>query len=127
MARGRTARRRILALFEALADVTREDWFRGCPFLMTLAEYPDRTSAPHASAQATKAWVRHTLRGLAAEHLGADSRRAGVLADQLALVLEGVYASTQELGADGPAAQAPAVVATLLDAALPTPALPARR
>ena len=48
-------RDRILAVFDGLTDAARADGFRGCPFLMTLAEYPDPNSAAHASAQAVKA------------------------------------------------------------------------
>jgi hypothetical protein len=39
------------------------------------------------------------------------------LADQLAIVMEGVYASAQALGAAGPARQARALAATLIDTA----------
>jgi hypothetical protein len=39
------------------------------------------------------------------------------LADQLALVMEGVYASVQALGADGPARQARAVAEVLIEMA----------
>ena len=38
----RPARDRILALFDALVAVTGPENFRGCPFLMVLAEYPDQ-------------------------------------------------------------------------------------
>jgi hypothetical protein len=36
------------------------------------------------------------------------------LADQLALIMEGVYASVQALGTDGPASQARALVETIV-------------
>jgi AcrR family transcriptional regulator len=113
----RSPRDRILALFEALAEITGPNQFRGCPFLMTLAEYPDPTSAAHASAQAVKAWVRAKLHELTAE-LALGATDIDVLADQLALVVEGIYASTAALGVDGPASQARTVAATLLDAAV---------
>jgi AcrR family transcriptional regulator len=118
--RGRSGRQRILALFAGMWEVTGDvSVFRGCPFLMTLAEYPDKTSAPHISAQQTKAWVRGKLHELAVEHLGRDGAAAAILADQLALVVEGIYASVQELGADGPAARAISVAEILLDATSP--------
>lgn len=50
------AAERILALFDGLLANTGPEAFRGCPFLMVLAEYPDSGSAAHASAQAVKAW-----------------------------------------------------------------------
>jgi AcrR family transcriptional regulator len=110
------ARERILALFDALTDVTRPETFRGCPFLMALAEYPDPMSAAHVSAQAVKAWVRGKLRALAAELPGQTKMSVPVLADQLALVVEGLYASIAALGSDGPAQYARALAAVVLDA-----------
>jgi AcrR family transcriptional regulator len=111
-----SARERILAFFDALTDVTRPETFRGCPFLMTLAEYPDPACAAHASAQAVKAWVRDKLRELAAELPHQTSATVPVLADQLALVVEGLYASIAALGSNGPARHARALAAVVLDA-----------
>ena len=70
-------RDRILAYFDGLADNTGPDSFRGCPFLMALAEYPDPDSAAHASAQAVKAWVRDKLRELTAQLPGVRKKRVG--------------------------------------------------
>jgi AcrR family transcriptional regulator len=111
------ARERILALFDALTDVTRPETFRGCPFLMALAEYPDPESAAHVSAQGVKAWVRAKLRTLAAELPGQTRASAPVLADQLALVVEGLYASIAALGSNGPARRARDLAALILDTA----------
>jgi hypothetical protein len=44
----------------------------------------------------------------------------GALADQLAVLMEGVYASAQALGAAGPARRARAMAETLMDAARPS-------
>jgi AcrR family transcriptional regulator len=112
-----SVRDRILAIFDALTDVTRPETFRGCPFLMVLAEYPDPASAAHVSAQAVKAWVRAKLHALTVELPGQTEAGAPVLADQLALVVEGLYASTAALGSDGPAQYARALAAVVLDAA----------
>lgn len=112
---GRAPRERLLALFDEQAAAVRPEHCRGCPFLMALAEFPDAASAPHAGAVATKAWVRALLARLAAE-LGVAAPTA--LADQLALVVEGVYASVQALGVDGPTAQARSTAEILIDAAL---------
>jgi AcrR family transcriptional regulator len=108
---------RILALFDALTDVTRPETFRGCPFLMALAEYPDPTSAAHTSAQAVKAWVRAKLHELAVQLPQETAATAATRADQLALIVEGLYASTAALGSDGPAAHARALAALLIDSA----------
>lgn len=114
-------RDRILAFFDGLADNTGPESFRGCPFLMALAEYPDPDSAAHASAQAVKAWVRAKLRELTAQLPGIQPRARPVVADQLALVVEGIYASTAALGTDGPARHARALATLVIDTATGRP------
>jgi len=108
---------RILALFDGLIDATAADGFRGCPFLMALAEYPDPRSAAHASAHEVKAWVRDKLRELVAQLPGHSKATARVLGDQLVLVVEGLYASIAALGSEGPARQARTLAAMLLQPA----------
>ncbi len=113
-----TARTRLLSLFDALAGQVQPDRCRGCPFLMTLAEFPEPDHPARLRAIATKAWVRERLAQLTADL--ADETPVGdpaALADQLALVMEGVYASVQALGADGPARQARRAAETLIDTA----------
>ena len=114
---GLDPRDRILAFFDGLADNTGPESFRGCPFLMALAEYPDAESKAHASAQAVKAWVRAKLRGLVGELPGVSPRAQARVADQLALVVEGIYASTAALGTGGPARHARELATLVLDAA----------
>jgi AcrR family transcriptional regulator len=111
-------RERILSLFDALGEQVQPERCRGCPFLMTLAEFPDPTHPARVIAIATKAWVRDRLRELTDE-LSADTTVADpvALGDRLAVVMEGVYASVQALGADGPALQARVVAEILIDAA----------
>lgn len=98
---------RIRSLFAALTLQVRPEICRGCPFLMAMAELPDTSVRAHALAVETKAWVRARLGELAGDDL---------LADQLTLIMEGVYASVQALGVDGPARHAPAFVDALLTA-----------
>jgi len=112
------ARERILSLFDALSANTGPGTFRGCPFLMALAEYPDADSAAHASAQAVKAWVRGRLRELAGELPGLTPAGTRALGDQLALMVEVLYASTAALGTRGPARQAHALAALAIDTAV---------
>jgi AcrR family transcriptional regulator len=111
-------RDRILALFAALTEQVRPENCRGCPFLMALAEYPDEDSAPHRIAVDTKAAVRGRLAALTGELGAAHGRDLRWLADHLALVMEGVYASVAALGPEGPVAAARGAVEVLLDAAL---------
>jgi AcrR family transcriptional regulator len=113
-----TPRERVMALFNTIADQVQPENCRGCPFLMTLAEYPNHDHPAHVTAVETKAWVRDLLRDLTdelAETEGVDD--PALLADQLALVLEGVYASVQALSVTGPAAHADATAQALIDAA----------
>jgi AcrR family transcriptional regulator len=112
---GRDPRERILALFGALDEQVQPQRCRGCPFLMALAEFPDPALPAHRHAVATKAWVRARLGELTAALADtAPVDDPAALADHLALVMEGVYASAQALGADGPARRARALAEMLL-------------
>ncbi|MBM7791305.1 TetR/AcrR family transcriptional regulator [Tenggerimyces flavus] len=102
---------RILALFDAQVATTQPEVCRGCPYLMALTEFPDEELAIHRHAVEVKAWVREQFAQLAKKTRPNDS---DTLADQLMLVFEGVYATVQALGADGPAARARALVELLV-------------
>ena len=110
-----TPRERILALFDATLEMLGPEQCRGCPFLQALAEYPDPDSAVHRACATIKAWVRTRLHELVADLDVADPE---LLGDQLALVLEGVYASVAALTVTGPATRARRAAETLIDAAL---------
>jgi hypothetical protein len=115
---GRHPHERILALFDALAEQVQPGVCRGCPFLMALAEHPDLALPTHRNAVAMKAWVRSRFGELADELARATPLDdPAALADQLALVMEGVYASVQALGVDGPARQARALIERILPTA----------
>lgn len=88
---------------------TQPDRCRGCPFQMALTEFPDPAVAAHRNTAANKAWVRTRLGELTA---GLPDHEA--LADRLALLMEGVYASAQALGAEGPARSARLLAEALL-------------
>ncbi|TQM33270.1 TetR/AcrR family transcriptional regulator [Nocardia bhagyanarayanae] len=108
-------RARILAVFDALAVQVRPDQCRGCPFLIALDEIPDRDLASHKNAVTMKTWVRAQFIRLAEEFTaGTSVMEPAELADQLMLVMEGVYATVAEFGAEGPAARARDLVRTLL-------------
>ena len=99
----------IIAVFEGAEQQIGSDHYRGCPFLMALAEYPDRSSGPHRAAVANKRWAHDQFRKL----LRVDDR-APVAAHLLAL-LDGVYTSAQALGPDGPAQDISSSLRQLLD------------
>lgn len=114
---GRGAAERIDALFLALATMTRPEVCRGCPFQMALTELPDEDHAAHKSAVRLKKWVRTRFRRLAADHAAEHPRRgidARALGDHLTLVFEGVYATAQALGAQGPAKHGRALARALV-------------
>jgi len=113
---GRSAAERIDALFAALSEQTRPDVCRGCPFMMALTEFPDQDVQGHHDAVRLKKWVRARIRKLAGEHAAEHPRKSldpAALADHLTLLFEGVYATVQALGHDGPAKRARQLAATL--------------
>jgi hypothetical protein len=70
----------------------------------------------HRAAVAMKARVRDRFGQLTdALASGGRTARPELLADQLALVMEGTYASAQALSAEGPARHARTVAESLLD------------
>lgn len=116
-------RERILAVFDALIAQVQPDVCRGCPFLMALSECPDTGVGAHDESVELKAWVRDQFAALTRDLTAsapATTTDPEALADQLTLVMEGVYASVQALGVDGPARHARDLVATLLATAAPT-------
>lgn len=117
----RPPRQQILDLFDQVLASLQPDTCRGCAFLMTLAEFPDKDLPAHRRAVAAKAWIRERLHGLV-HHLAEVEtvQDPEALADQLTLVIEGMNASVQALGVDGPVRQARAMAETLLDAATRT-------
>ena len=114
---GRSPAERILALFDALATQVQPERCRGCPFMLALTEFPDAAAEPHRSAVRLKKWVRGRIRRLVDE-LSATRPRQGMdpaaLADHLTLLFEGVYATAQALGAEGPARRARELAARLV-------------
>jgi AcrR family transcriptional regulator len=116
---GADPRARLIAVFHAFAEEIRTGACHGCPFLMVLSEFPEPQHPAHVGAVAHKAWLRALLGELVGE-LAASAPLAApaALRDHLALVAEGMYASVQALGPDGPAAAGPACAAALVEAAL---------
>ncbi len=97
-------RDRILAVFDAFTVEALSDSCRGCPFLMVLAEFPEPAHPAHRAAVAHKTWVRDLLYSLVCElavEMPIGDRAA--VADELALIADGIYGSAQSLGASGPA------------------------
>jgi AcrR family transcriptional regulator len=113
---GRSAAERVVALFDALSQQVKPELCRGCPFLMALTELPDRDMDAHKSSVRLKEWVRGRFKQLAKAHVASCASKpdAALLADHLTLLFEGVYASVQALGDEGPAKRARPIAASLV-------------
>jgi AcrR family transcriptional regulator len=120
---GSAAREQILAVFDALGEQVQPQNCRGCPFLMALAEFPDpqhpahRAAVAMKTAQLTAQLAAELTAGLAAQLPAQRDAGPELLADQLSLVMEGVYASAQALSARGPARHARVLAELVLNAA----------
>ncbi|MFB8281159.1 TetR/AcrR family transcriptional regulator [Nocardia colli] len=108
-------RSRILALFDQALRRMRSVEGRGCPILLTMSEFPDSNSPAYRRAIAYKRWLRDQLGELTAE-LSDQVRipHPEALADQLLLIIDGMYVSTQVFGPEGPPSQAKAIIERLI-------------
>jgi len=114
-AAGSDPRKRLLGVFDALIEQVQPQRCRGCPFQMALIEFPDHDLPAHRNAVALKTWVRERLGDLVAK--AGPFADPDELADQLMIVMEGVYASAQSMNADGPARRARGLAERLIEAA----------
>ncbi|MBO2453170.1 TetR/AcrR family transcriptional regulator [Actinomadura barringtoniae] len=89
----------LIAQLEWIRDYIAMPEFRGCPFLNITAEFADAGHRARTAAQINKVELRRRLTTLA-EQLGITDPPA--LADQLVLVVDGAFATSQVFGADGP-------------------------
>jgi AcrR family transcriptional regulator len=107
-----TPRERLLAVFEAQAEVSARPDYRGCAFARASAECHPGDLVEQATL-AYRQWVRELLTELAAQ---AGAAEPGALARQLHLLYDG---TAQGARTDpGAAAAARTAAATLLDAAV---------
>lgn len=109
-------REQLLALFSALAVLAEQPTCLGCPFLNTATEFPQRDHVGHQVAVAHKKAVRDRLADLAYK---AGARNSTQLADQLLLLMDGVYMATRLFGPGGSASAVKTAAATLIEAQLP--------
>jgi AcrR family transcriptional regulator len=115
-ARGDTPRAKLVAIFEALGERADSAECLGCPVQATAAEFPDANHPGHQVALASKQRVRAHLRGLAES---AGLRAPEVLADQLALLMDGAYASSRMYGPGNPARHVADAARALIEAHSP--------
>jgi AcrR family transcriptional regulator len=100
--------RQLLELVGAVHDEIADPGFRGCRFLNTSSEFRDLDHPGHRESVEHLREIREQFVSLARE-AGADDPVA--LADELALIVDGMYANGAVLGADGPASRGVAAAA----------------
>jgi AcrR family transcriptional regulator len=108
-------RAQLEALLDMITRRTVADAYRGCPFLNTATEFPGSTLPADAVIRAHKRKVNERLCTISA---AAGARDPQLLADQLQLIIDGTYAATQALGADGPGRALASAGRVLIAAAL---------
>jgi AcrR family transcriptional regulator len=113
VARHRSPRERLLAVFDYVAETFTQPGYRGCAFVRTSAEMPDAGPGKEVIAEA-RAWIRELFTTLARE---AGARNAPALAQQLVLLYDGAVTAAHVDGNTGAAATARSLAANLLDAA----------
>ncbi len=91
----------LLALIDAIIELFKPEYYRGCPFLNAFAEFSDKNHPAHRLALE----YNHAMRG----RLLQLSEKAGVTdtgwTDQLLLVINGAYSSVPVLGLADSASQ----------------------
>jgi AcrR family transcriptional regulator len=92
----------LLGLVRAVYDEIAEPGFRGCRFLNTSGEFRDVDHPGHQESAEHLRDIRTQFVELAES---ADAGEPSTLADELALIVDGMYANGAVLGADGPAAR----------------------
>ena len=109
-----TARGKLLAVFDAMADTLAQPGFRGCAFVMANAERPGGDGGKPVCDD-YRQWIR-TLFAQLARDTGA--RQHALLAQQLLLLYDGALISAQMDGTGDAGQDARATAATLIDAAV---------
>ncbi|MFP6557811.1 TetR/AcrR family transcriptional regulator [Paraburkholderia sp. B3] len=109
-------------LFQYFDDLTQRASvpdYRGCPFVNIAAEFPDTSHPARHSVADNKAKLIARLTELAEAARAADP---AALANELALLVEGIYAASQTYGPGcGPILAAPRMAKLLIEAACRAP------
>jgi AcrR family transcriptional regulator len=111
----RQPRAKLIALFEAVADLVASPSCLGCTFQGASSEFPSQAHPGHRVALEHKQGVLERLADLGREAGAKDPDR---LARELLLVMDGAWAAARMFGSRSPAAAAPQAAAALLDAHL---------
>jgi AcrR family transcriptional regulator len=113
MAKAKTPRAKLLAIFTWIAERASEADCRGCAFQNGAAEFPNLDHVVHQAALANKL-ATHAAYLEQAKAMGA--RNPKMLADQLQLLTDGAWAAARMWGAQSPAQSVVAAAKTLIDA-----------
>jgi AcrR family transcriptional regulator len=116
IARHRSPRERLLAVFDGVAETFALPGYKGCAFVRTQAEMPMGGVAKEVIDDA-RAWMRDLFTQLARV---AGARNAPALAQQLVLLYDGAVTGASMDGNAGAATTARAIAANLLDASCRT-------
>ena len=111
--RHRSAREKLLSVFDGIAARFAQPGYRGCAFVRASSEMPLGGPAKEVS-DAARAWMRELFTTLARE---AGARNAPALAQQLVLLYDGAVTAAQRDGNVEAATAARSLAAQLLDAA----------
>jgi AcrR family transcriptional regulator len=117
MAKAKTPRTKLLAIFTWIAERASESDCRGCAFQNGAAEFPNVDHVVHRAAFANKL-ATHGAYHQQAKAMGAKDPK--LLADQLLLLTDGAWAAARMWGADSPARSVVAAAKTLIDAQVST-------
>jgi len=110
-----TAREKLLGVFDLLAELTADPTFRGCAFLRADAEVLPGSAVKEMS-DLSRGWFRGVLLDLAQQAGATHPER---LVRQLVLLYDGVTVAAQMDGNRAAAADARALAADLIAAAIP--------
>jgi AcrR family transcriptional regulator len=101
----------LTAYADAMIDLATRVWCLGCTYQSSAAEFGDPQHPAHVAAIGVKTRVIEALERRATDQGLADPRTK---AEQVFLLLEGVWASVRMFGSNAPLAHAKAAVRTLL-------------
>ncbi|HTH62320.1 MAG TPA: TetR/AcrR family transcriptional regulator [Paraburkholderia sp.] len=107
--------KQLLQYFDDLTQRASASGYRGCPFVNVATEFPDASHPARVLVADNKAKLVARLAGIAGEAGASDP---AALADALALLIEGIYASSQTYGPGcGPIRAAFGIAKQLIEAA----------
>ena len=109
--------KQLVQYFEDLSGRASAPGYRGCPFVNVATEFPDAMHPARRSVDSNKSRLMARLTALAQK---AGAKDPVALAEELALLVEGIYAASQTYGPGcGAILAAPRMAKLLIEAACP--------